>query len=112
MGISKKTLDHPVLALIVFVLLAALGLFTLKNVPIALFPEVDFPYVMVITSYPNAGPESVEKNITKVLESSLISVNGLKNLYSTSSEGSSMVQMEFNYGINLEDAVNDVRDKL
>ena len=112
MGISKKTLEHPVLALIVFVLLAALGLFTLKNVPIALFPDVDFPYVMVITSYPNAAPESVEKNITKVLESSLVSVNGLKNLYSTSSESSSMIQMEFNYGENLEDAVNDIRDKL
>ncbi len=112
MSISRKTLEHPVLVLIVFALLSALGLFTIRKVPVALFPEVDFPYVMVTTSYTNAGPESVEKTVTRILESALVSVNGLKNIYSTSSESSSMIQLEFNYGTNLEDAVNDIRDKL
>lgn len=112
MSISRKTLEHPVLVLIVFVLLAAVGLFTLRNVPIALFPEIDSPYVMVMTTYTNAGPEAVEKTVTKVLESALVSVNGLKNLYSTSSENSSTIQLEFNYGTDIEDAVNDIRDKL
>lgn len=112
MSLSRKTLQHPILVLIVFVLLALVGLFTLRNVAIGLFPEIDSPYVMVMTTYTNAGPESVEKTVTKVLESALVSVNGLKNLYSTSSESSSMVQMEFNYGTNIEDAVNDIRDKL
>ncbi|MCR5402113.1 MAG: efflux RND transporter permease subunit [Treponema sp.] len=112
MSLSRKILSHPILVLIVFVLLSAVGLFTLKNVAIGLFPEVDSPYVMVMTTYVNAGPEAVEKTVTKVLESALVSVNGLKNLYSTSSESSSMVQMEFNYGTNIEDAVNDIRDKL
>ena len=112
MSLSKKTLDHPVLVLIVFVLLAAVGLFTLKNVAIGLFPEVDSPYVMVMTSYTNAGPEAVEKTVTKVLEPALVSVNGLKNLSSTSSESSSMITLEFNYGTDIESAVNDIRDKL
>ena len=102
MSLSKKTLDHPVLVLIVFVLLAAVGLFTLKNVAIGLFPEVDSPYVMVMTSYTNAGPEAVEKTVTKVLEPALVSVNGLKNLSSTSSESSSMITLEFNYGTDIE----------
>ena len=89
MSMSRTTLNHPVLFLIVFVLLGFVGLFTLKNVAIGLFPEVDYPYITVSTTYTNAGPESVEKTVTKVLESSLVSVSGLKSMTSSSSEGSS-----------------------
>ena len=112
MSVSRQTLNHPVLALIVFTLLGFVGIFTVKNVAIGLFSEVDSPYIMISTTYTNAGPESVEKTVTKVLESSLVSVSGLKNLTSTSSEGSSRISLEFNYGTNIDEAVNDVRDKL
>lgn len=112
MSITKKTLEHPVLTLIVFVLLGVMGLFTLKNVSISLFPDVDSPYLMIRTSYTNAGPESVEKTVTKVLEAQLISVSGLKNLTSTSREGSSQISLEFNYGTDLDIATNNVRDKI
>ncbi|WP_294427528.1 efflux RND transporter permease subunit [uncultured Treponema sp.] len=112
MSISKKTLDHPVLTLIVFVLLLIMGLFTLKNVAISLMPDVDSPYITVRTSYTNAGPESVEKSVTKVLEGQLVSVSGLKNLTSTSSSGSSSISLEFNYGTDLDAATNDIRDKI
>lgn len=112
MSISKKTLDHPVLTLIVFVLLLIMGLFTLKNVAISLMPDVESPYITVRTSYTNAGPESVEKSVTKVLESQLVSVSGLKNMTSTSSASSSSISLEFNYGTNLDSATNDVRDKI
>ena len=78
MSITKTTLRHPVLTLIVFVLLLIMGLFTLKNVSISLMPDVDYPYLTVSTTYQNAGPQSVEKSITKVLESQLISVSGLR----------------------------------
>ncbi len=112
MSVSRQTLNHPVLALIVFTLLGFVGIFTLKNVAIGLFPEVDSPYIMISTTYSNAGPESVEKTVTKVLESSLVSVSGLKNMTSTSNEGSSRISLEFNYGTDIDEAVNDVRDKL
>lgn len=112
MSIARKNLEHPVLVLIVFALLAAVGLFTLKNVALGLFPDIDSPYVMVSATYANAGPESVEKTVTEILEGALISVNGLKNLYSTSTESGSSIQLEFNYGIDIESAVNDIRDKL
>ncbi len=112
MSLSRKTLEHPVLVLIVFALLGIIGISSFNNIAISLFPDIDSPYVMVLTTYSNAGPESVEKSVTKVLESSLVSVNGLKELSSSSSEGSSMVFLEFNYGTDLESAVNDVRDKL
>lgn len=112
MSMSKKTLEHPVLVLIIFVLLGFVGIFTVRKVAVGLFPDIDSPYIMVSTSYSKAGPESVEKSITKPLEASLISVSGLKNLYSSSSEGSSQIQLEFDYGTDIDAAVSDVRDKL
>lgn len=112
MSISRQTLNHPVLVLIVFALLGFVGIFTLKNVSIGLFPDIDSPYIMISTTYTNAGPESVEKTVTKVLESSLVSVSGLKNMTSVSNEGSSRISLEFNYGTDIDEAVNDVRDKL
>ena len=112
MSLSRKTLEHPVLILIVFALLGMIGIFTLSNVAIALMPEVENPSLSISTTYPNADPESVEKTITKMIESAVMSVNGLKNLTSTSSEGSSNVSLEFEYGTNLDQAMNDIRDKL
>ena len=110
MSLSRKTLEHPVLILMIFALVGILGIFTLSNVAIALMPETENPFLIVSTSYPNAGPESVEKTITKPIESAVM--NGLKKLSSTSNEGSSSVQMEFEYGTDLDEAVNDIRDKL
>ena len=112
MGLSKKILDHPVFVLLVFALLGFVAIFTLQKVAVGLFPDVENPYVSVSTTYPKAGPESVEKSITKVLESGLVSVNGVKQITSTSREGSSNISLEFDYGTDLESAVNDIRDKL
>ncbi len=112
MSLSRRTLEHPVLILIVFALLGMVGIFTLSNVSIALMPEMENPSLSISTSYPNADPETVEKTITRSIESAVMSVNGLKNLTSTSNEGSSNVSLEFEYGTDLTEAMNDVRDKL
>ncbi|MCR5291014.1 MAG: efflux RND transporter permease subunit [Treponema sp.] len=112
MSVSQKTLDHPVMVLIIFVLLGIMGIFTLQNVAISLFPDVDRPYIMISTTYQNAGPESVEKTVTKVLESSLVSVSGLKKITSTSGENASRISLEFEYGTDLDIATSDIRDKL
>ena len=110
--ISEKTLRHPILTLIAFALLGAMGIFTLGNVSVSLFPDVDNPYLMISASYANAGPESVEKSVTTPIENALASLANLKNMTSTSSEGSCRVSLEFNYGTDLEVVANDVRDKL
>ena len=112
MSISKTTLSHPVLTLIVFALLGVLGLFSLQRVAIALMPDIDMPVIMVSTTYKNAGPESVEKSVTKVLESALVSVSGLQEMTSSSSEGSSFIVLQFDYGYNLDVATTDIRDKI
>ena len=112
MSLSRKTLEHPVLILIVFALLGVVGIFTLSNVAIALMPEVENPSLSIFTTYTNAGPESVEKTVTKVIENAVMSVNGLKNITSTSNESNSSVNLEFEYGTDLTEAMNDIRDKL
>ena len=112
MSLSRKTMEHPILVLITFALLGILGAFTFSKIAIALMPDVDNPYVMIMTTYQNAGPESVEQTVTKVIENAVVSVNGVKKISSTSSESSSMVQMEFSYGTDMDAAVNNIRDKL
>ena len=110
--ISEKTLQHPVLVLITFILLGVVGLFTITKTAISLMPDVDMPYLMVSASYTNAGPETVEKAVTTPIENSLASLSGLKNITSTSREERCTVSLEFNYGTDLDIATNDVRDKL
>jgi HAE1 family hydrophobic/amphiphilic exporter-1 len=68
--------------------------------------------IMVSTTYEGAGPQSVEKSVTEVLESALVSLSGLKEISSTSSEGSSMITLEFDYGADLDARTNDIRDKI
>ena len=112
MSISKKILDHPILTICTFAMIAILSAFMIGNLKIALMPEMENPIAMVMTTYTNAGPETVEKSVTQVLESGLVSVNNLKKMTSTSSEGASTIQLEFNYGTDMDVAVNDIRDKL
>lgn len=110
--IAKHVVKRPVLLAIIFAIIAIVGTYTLSDVAIDLFPDIDLPIIMVSTSYKNAGPESVEKSVTQPLESALVSLNGLKKITSTSSEGSSTVRLEFDYGSNLDARTNDIRDKL
>ena len=112
MSLSKKILEHPVLTLCTFVLIAIVAAFSLGNINFAMMPDMDNPVAMVMTTYSNAGPETVEKSVTQILESGLVSVNNLKSMTSTSSEGSSTIELEFNYGTDMDVAVNDIRDKL
>ena len=112
MSISKMSVRKPTTVLIIFILLAALGIYCTSSLPVDLYPDMEIPYMLVSTSYSNAGPEEVEKSVTRTLESALSSVTGLKKLTSTSKTGSSMVAMEFDYGTNLDEAAMNIRDKI
>lgn len=112
MTLPQKIMARPILVLIVFALLAIIGLFTLNNLAISLMPDIDSPFINVNCTYKNAGPETVEKSVTRLLEGALVSTSGLKTMTSTSSEGQSSISLEFNYGKDLDVAVNDIRDKL
>ena len=112
MNISKLAVRKPTTILIIFVVLAALGIYTALRLPIDLFPDIELPMVAVITNYDKASPEEVERSVTRPLESAVSGITGLNKVTSTSSLGSSQIILELNYGGNLDTAVNEVRDRL
>ncbi len=111
-GFIKTVVRKPVTMLIIFLILTFMGVYTASDLPIDLFPDIDFPVLVVFCQNEGSGPTEIESNITRTLESSLTSVSGVKNMTSTSSTGLSLVMLEFDYGTNLDVATNDVRDKL
>ena len=112
MSIYRKAVNNPVTTALVFAAFAILGIFSLANISLDNFPKFDSSYIMVMSSYPGASAEDIETNLTKVLENSLNSVSDLKNISSNSKENISIIGLEFEQGIDMEAATNDVRDKL
>jgi HAE1 family hydrophobic/amphiphilic exporter-1 len=86
------------------------GLFSLNNLAIDMYPETDIPALSVITTYQGANASDIETNITKVLEDNLNTVNNLKKLTSKSSDNVSLITLELEWGSNIDEAANDVRD--
>ena len=112
MNIAKSVVKKPTTFLIIYALIIGLALYILPQVPIDLVPEFNPPIVIVHTSYPGAGPEEVEQSVTKVMEGVLSNVSNVKSITSTSSEGSSMIQLEVGWGQDLTETTNEIRDKL
>lgn len=112
MSLSKTAVGKPVTVLIVFIILAALSIYSTLQLPIDMLPDMELPYIAIITEYENAGPEEVERSISRRIESVLSGISGLKTLSSQSSTGSSMVFLELNQGTDLTEAMAEVRDKL
>lgn len=111
MKLTKTVVNRPVAVVIIFVILIGLACFLVPQIPVELFPDSDRPVVMVSTTYSGAAPEDVVENVTEVLESQLSNVSDLETITSTSSEGSSVVNLEFDYSKDLDEATNDIRDK-
>jgi HAE1 family hydrophobic/amphiphilic exporter-1 len=112
MKIYESSVKRPITTSLIFVAIIVFGLFSLSKLSIDLFPSFDMNQVMVIASYPGASAEDVETNVTKRLETTLSTVSDLKKITSTSKDNTSVVTIEFNWGTNLDAAVNDIRDKL
>ena len=109
MAIYKTAINKPITTGLVFVAVIILGLFSLTRLPIDQMPEMDPPYVTVMTTYAGANASEIETNITKIIENSLNSVDGLKNITSTSKDNISVVTLEFEWGENIDEALNDIR---
>ena len=112
MSIIRSAVNKPVTTTLVFIAFAILGVFSLVKTSIAQFPEFDSNVIMVMSSYPGANAEDIETNLTKVLENALNGVENLKDLTSQSKENISLLTLEFEYGVDIEEATNNVRDKL
>lgn len=109
MSIYRTAINKPVTTILIFIAVMIIGAFSYIKLPIDQFPEMEPPYVMVMCTYPGANASEMETNITKVLENSLNSVDGLKEITSKSKDNLSVVTLELEWGTNMDEAINDVR---
>jgi HAE1 family hydrophobic/amphiphilic exporter-1 len=104
--------QRPVFGSMTALIVLLIGSFSLTRIPQDLLPDIELPVISVITSYANAGPEEIEELLTRPLEQVLAGVPGIEEMTSRSAEGSSTVTLSLAWGTDLNEAANDVRDRL
>ena len=112
MNISELSLRRPVLAIVMNIIIVVFGVIGFKFLGIRDYPAIDPPNISVRTSYAGANADIIETQITEPLEKAVNGIAGIKNITSSSSNGTSNINVEFDLGIDLEAAANDVRDKV
>ncbi len=112
MKLADVSIKRPVFATMMILSLVVLGLFALTRLNVDLYPDIDFPYVVVTTVLPGAGPEQIESDVTKIVEDAVNSIEGVKHIESRSQENVSMVIIEFRLEIDSKQAAQDVREKV
>lgn len=112
MSLSTLSIKRPVLAIVLNLLIVIFGLIAYQSLGVREFPSIDPPVVNVRTSYPGANSEIIDAQITVPLEKSLNGIEGVKTISSASNQGSSNITIEFEIGVDMERAANDVRDKV
>ncbi|MDD3268833.1 MAG: efflux RND transporter permease subunit [Syntrophomonadaceae bacterium] len=110
--IAKFAVNRPVSVTILALAIVVLGFFNLSKLSVDEMPEMEMPMITVMTTYTGASPESVEEEVTKPLESALVSLSDVDEIESTSSAGSSTIMITFNYGIDMDEAALNIRDKV
>src|SRR5688572_2378313 len=112
MNLSSIAIRRPVFTVMVTVALMVLGLMGLSRLGTDLFPDVAFPVVVVNVPYPGASPREVEQLVTKPIEDTVVSMNGIDRMKSTSREGVSSTVIIFKLGVDLQDAATQVRERV
>lgn len=112
MSLSSLSIRRPVLAIVMSIVIVIFGVIGYTYLGIREYPSIDPPIITVSTSYVGANADIIESQITEPLEESINGIAGIRSLTSTSREGRSQITVEFDLGIDLETAANDVRDKV
>ena len=112
MWLTRISINNPVFTSMLMLAFMVIGIASWQRMTVEEFPDVDFPFVVVYTTYPGASPEMVESDVTKKLEDSINTISGVKQVISTSSEGLSTIIVEFNLDVASGAAAQDVRDKV
>lgn len=112
MSIARFSVHRPVLTTVVFMIVVAMGIVSLIRLSIDLMPEITYPTISVRTTYGNVGPQEMEELVTRPIEEALAAVQGVEEITSSSTEGSSSVRVSFTWGYDLDVAANDIRDRL
>lgn len=109
---SRLAINHPIATLMFVCALVFFGILALLKITVALFPNVDAPVVTITTIYPGANAESVESKVTDKIEEAISGISNLKKITSTSADSVSIVVAEFELEKPIEEATNDIRDKV
>ncbi|MGI3170696.1 efflux RND transporter permease subunit [Pseudooceanicola sp. C21-150M6] len=112
MFLTRISVNQPVFATMIMVAIFVIGLFSYQRLPVEQLPEVDFPVVAVVTSYPGATPEAVESDIIEPIEDSVSTLSGIDTITSTAQTGSSLVLIQFDLEVDSSVAAQDVRDRI
>ncbi len=112
MSIYESSVRKPIMTSLCFLAIALFGIFSLSKLPIDLMPDIETNTIMVFTYYSGASAEDIENNVTRPLENTLNSTEHLKHITSNSRENVSVITLEFEFGYDIDDLTNDVRDKL
>ncbi len=112
MFLSNLSIRRPVVATVMMLTLVTLGLFSLRRLPIDMMPDVEIPVLSILTEYPGASPEAVEREVTKKIEEAVNPISGVKHVQSVSREGLSSVIVEFNLEVKINDASQEARAKI
>ena len=112
MSVANLSVRRPVLMTVMALVIILLGAFGATNLGVREYPNVDYPLIQVRTSYPGANAAVVEAEVTEILEASINSASGIKALTSTSRDGFSYISIEFETGMDLEAAANEIRDRV
>src|SRR5512139_646599 len=111
MFLSDLSIRRPIFASVLMLALVTLGAFSYKRLAVDMFPDVEIPVVTIVTKFPGASPESVEREVTKRIEEAVNPIAGVKRVFSTSRESVSTVIVEFRLEVKLNDAAQEVRAK-
>ncbi len=112
MHLPEFGVKFPITNIMIFFAVLVLGVVSLSRLPIDLMPQIEPPVISVITVYEGAGAEDVETKVTQVIENNLATISNLDKITSRSMENLSVVSCRFNWGVNLDEASNDIRDKI
>jgi HAE1 family hydrophobic/amphiphilic exporter-1 len=112
MSLSEFSIKRPIFTVMITLTAIAVGLVSVSRLPIDLMPEITYPTLNISTSYENTGPEEIEQLITRPIEEAMSAVPGVEEVFSVSSEGSSTVRVMFSWGVDLDAAADDVRERL
>jgi multidrug efflux pump len=112
MILSDISIKRPVVCLVASILIVLVGVIAFGRLPVREYPSTDSPVISIEASYPGASAEVVESKVTEVIEKEVSAIDGLRIIRSSSSEQRSRITLEFNISRNMDEAANDVRDKV
>ena len=112
MKFAQTFIKHHVMTILLYILVVVFGFYSFQNLPLALMPSIEVPAAVVYATYPGAGPEDIEQQVTKKLEGAVAGLSGLDTLQSTSSENMAMLVIRFTNDTDMDQAMTDLRDKV